>query len=124
MAKQEDTAPDPSTSRIKSLEKHILDQLYSTINRRRLARSEHSYTAKLFERGRPQITKKLGEEAVEVIVAALTEDRKAVITESGDLFYHLLVLWAETGVKPGEVWKELERRFGVSGINEKKLRQL
>jgi len=124
MAKQEGTAPDPNTSRIGSPEKHILDRLYSTIKRHRRTSSEHSYTAKLFECGRPQITKKLGEEAVEVVVAALTEDRKAVITESGDLFYHLLVLWAETGVKPGEVWKELERRFGVSGINEKKLRQL
>jgi len=124
MAKQEDAAPDTYTSRIKSSEKHILDQLYSTIKRRRRASSEQSYTAKLFERGRPQITKKLGEEAVEVVVAALAENRKAVITESGDLFYHILVLWVETGVRPGEVWKELERRFGISGINEKKSHQL
>jgi len=102
--------------------RHVLDQLYTTVKRRRRASPEQSYTARLFQRGRPQISKKLGEEAVEVVVAALAQDKKAIVAESGDLLFHLLVLWAEAGVKPDQVWKELERRFGISGITEKQSR--
>jgi phosphoribosyl-ATP pyrophosphohydrolase len=105
-------------------EEHIVDRLYTTVKRRRRANPETSYTASLYKKGRPQIAKKMGEEAVEVVVAAMTGDRKAVIAESGDLLFHLMVLWAEAGVKPAQVWKELEHRFGVSGIDEKNSRTL
>jgi phosphoribosyl-ATP pyrophosphohydrolase len=108
----------------KTSDEHILDRLYTTVKRRRRANPETSYTANLYEKGRPQIAKKMGEEAVEVVVAAMAGDRKAVIAESSDLFFHLMVLWSEAGVKPAQVWKELERRFGVSGIEEKKSRKL
>lgn len=114
--------PRPGQGAASKPERHILERLYTTVKRRCRADPETSYTARLYQRGRPQIAKKLGEEAVEVVVAALAEDQKALIAESGDLFFHLLVLWAEAGVKPDQVWRELERRFGISGIDEKKSR--
>jgi phosphoribosyl-ATP pyrophosphohydrolase len=112
----------PAAAAAVAPDQHILDELFATVKRRRRASPEQSYTARLFSRGRPQIAKKLGEEAVEVVVAALAQDKKVLISESGDLFFHLLVLWAEAGVKPDQVWKELERRFGISGIAEKQSR--
>ncbi len=122
MAKPTKTLP-PAATPPALLEAHALDRLFTTVKGRRRANPETSYTARLYQRGRPQIAKKLGEEAVEVVVAALAEDRKALVAESGDLLFHLLVLWAEAGVKPDQVWKELERRFGLSGITEKRSRQ-
>ena len=104
--------------------RHVLDTLYTTLLRRRGADPESSYTAKLYEKGRAHIAKKTGEEAVEVVIASLAEDRRALIAESGDLLYHLMVLWADAGVKPKDVWKELDKRFGTSGIDEKKPRPL
>ena len=121
MAKKPADVKSPAPTKA---EKHILERLYTTVKRRRRANPETSYTARLYERGRPHIAKKMGEESVEVVIAALAEDRRALIAESGDLFFHLLVLWADAGVKPEQVWKELERRFGVSGIDEKKSREL
>lgn len=104
-------------------ERHTLDQLYTTLLRRRRSDPDTSYTARLYAKGRPHIAKKTGEEAVEVVIASLAEDRRALVSESADLLYHLLVLWAEAGVKPADVWKELERRFGMSGIEEKRARK-
>ena len=73
--------------------------------------------------GAPKIAQKLGEEAVETVIAALTEERAAVTAESADLLYHLLVLWVERGVTPEDVWAELARREGVSGLAEKSSRK-
>ena len=101
----------------------ILDQLYQTILGRKGADPDSSYTAKLFARGRGKIAQKFGEEAVESVVAALTEGPERLASESADLLYHLLVLWAEGGVTPAMVWAELERRQGVSGLDEKKSRK-
>jgi len=97
----------------------VIEDLYLVIDSRRGGDAEASYTAKLFKAGRPQITKKIGEEAVEVAIAALAETPKKVVEESADLLYHLLVLWAEMGIKPDQVWAELESRTGTSGIEEK-----
>jgi phosphoribosyl-ATP pyrophosphohydrolase len=102
---------------------HILDQLYETLKSRRGGDPEKSYTAKLFARGRPKIAQKLGEEAVETVIAALAETPDKVVGESADLLYHLLVLWAECGIEPSQVWAELDNRLGVSGIDEKKSRK-
>ncbi len=100
----------------------ILDRLYATIESRRGADPQTSWTAKLFAAGRNKIVQKLGEEAVEVNIAALTEGADALAAESADLLYHLLVLWADAGVTPGDVWAKLAAREGTSGIAEKNAR--
>ena len=99
-----------------------LDRLYAVIVSRRGADPAASYTAKLLAGGTARIAKKLGEEAVETIIAAVGGDNHQLAAESADLLYHLLVLWAERGVAPPSVWQELESRAGVSGIAEKAAR--
>ena len=101
----------------------VVERLFDVIESRRGKDPETSHTAKLFSRGRGKICQKLGEEAVETIVAALDEKPKHVARESADLLYHLLVLWAEVGLKPGQIWAELEAREGISGIEEKRSRK-
>ena len=89
----------------------VLDKLYEIILNRIETRKEGSYTVKLFERGKPYIAQKVGEEASEVIVAALAESKERFISEVADLLYHLLVLMAVNNVKPEEVYEELKRRM-------------
>ncbi len=96
----------------------VLDDLFTVIQGRRSGSPDASYTAKLFAAGAPRIARKVGEEAVEVVVAALGE-RDRLAAESADLLYHLLVLWADAGVEPREVWAELAWRSGTSGLAEK-----
>lgn len=98
---------------------HALDRLLAAVRTRKDADPSESYTAKLMARGRPKIAQKLGEEAVETVIAALAQDRDALVAESADLLYHLAVLWAEAGVDPAEVWAELDRRAGTTGLAEK-----
>jgi len=105
------------------MDQHILDALYATIAGRQGADPETSYTAKLFAKGRGKIAQKLGEEAVESVIAALSQGKGELVGESADLLYHLMVLWADCGVRPDEVWAELRRREGVSGIAEKNSRK-
>ena len=102
---------------------NVLDQLYSVIQSRKGNNPETSYTAELISQGMPKIVQKVGEEAVEVITAALVENENKVIEESADLLYHMLVLWAHKGVTPESVWNELRRREGISGVLEKASRQ-
>jgi len=106
-----------------SADEHVLDRLFLVINGRKGADPETSYTARLFSRGRAQIAKKLGEEAVEALIEGIRGDRPKLIGESADLLYHLLTLWAATNVKPQAVWTELARREGLSGIAEKAARK-
>jgi phosphoribosyl-ATP pyrophosphohydrolase len=101
-----------------SLDGTILDRLFATVASRRGADPDVSYTAKLFSEGRARIAKKLGEEAVETVIAAV-EDDGSLVNESADLLYHLMVLWADAGVAPADVWAALEGRAGTSGIAEK-----
>jgi phosphoribosyl-ATP pyrophosphohydrolase len=101
----------------------ILDQLFEVLKSRRGQDVSQSYTAKLFSRGRGKISQKLGEEAVELVIAALSEPTDCQISESADLLYHLLVLWADLDIEPYQVWRELESRMGQSGIDEKKSRK-
>jgi phosphoribosyl-ATP pyrophosphohydrolase len=99
-----------------------LNLLYDLIRRRKKLSSKakkYSYTVKLLSLGRRHIGKKIKEEAQEVVHAALKESPRRTIQESADLLYHLLVLWVAKGVKPQEVWQELDRRKGKSGIEEK-----
>ena len=102
--------------------RHVLDALFATIESRRDADPDSSWTARLLADGVPAIAKKTGEEAVETILAAMAEDPDALAAESADLLYHLMVLWAACGVSPERVWQELERREGTSGIAEKAAR--
>lgn len=103
-------------------EQHPIDRLFATILSRKDADPASSYTAKLFSRGKLQIAKKLGEEAVETSLAAVGQDREHVIAESADLLYHLLVLWAACGITPEEAYKSLDARTHRSGIEEKNSR--
>ena len=100
-----------------------LDRLYAVVLSRRGADAATSYTAKLFAEGPAKIAKKLGEEAVETVIEGVRGDGPRLVAESADLLYHLLVLWADRGVAPGEVWRALEARVGRSGLAEKKSRQ-
>jgi len=99
-----------------------LDRLWQVIQSRRGADPQNSYTARLFARGRAKIAQKLGEEAVETVIEGIGENSAALIGESADLLYHLLVLWAAAGVSPADVAAELTRREGISGIEEKRSR--
>jgi len=101
------------------VDEHVLDRLYLVIDSRKGADPDTSYTARLFSRGRQQIAKKLGEEAVEALIEGIRGDKGKLVGESADMLYHLLTLWAATGVKPKAVWSELARREGLSGIAEK-----
>ena len=101
----------------------VLDRLYTLIVSRKGGDPATSHTAKLFARGRAKIAQMLGEEAVETaLAAAALRDNDEVVGESADLIFHLLVLWADCGVTPEEVWAELQRREGRSGVDEKKSR--
>jgi phosphoribosyl-ATP pyrophosphohydrolase len=100
----------------------VLARLFDVIESRKGGDLERSYTARLLAAGKPEIVRKIGEEATEVLTAALAEGRTEVIAESADLLYHLLVLWAAEGIQPAEVWAELARRGGTSGIEEKRSR--
>lgn len=99
-----------------------LDRLWLTIQSRRGADPQSSYTARLFARGRAKIAQKLGEEAVETVIEGVGDNAAALVGESADLLYHLLVLWAAAGVSPADVAAELVRRENSSGIAEKRTR--
>src|SRR5207237_8206527 len=88
---------------------HVLDRLYVVIDGRKGADPDTSYTARLFSRGRQQIAKKLGEEAVETLIEGMRGDKGKLVAESADLLYHLLTLWAATNVKPTAIWSALGR---------------
>ena len=88
----------------------LLDDLYSVIASRKGGNPEDSYTASLFEKGLAKIAQKVGEEAVETVIDGVSGPRERVISESADLLYHLLVLWAARDVTPEEVWDELAKR--------------
>lgn len=101
----------------------ILDQLWDTVESRRLAGdAATSHSARLLARGTAKVAQKLGEEAVECVIEATLGHRTETILESADLLYHLLVVWVDAGIRPGEVWAELHRRQGISGIAEKAAR--
>ena len=102
----------------------ILDRLQATIASRRGApgSANASYTAQLFARGRPRIAQKLGEEAVETVIAAMGDDPAAIVPEAADLLYHLLVLLADAGLTLDDVRAELARREGMGGLGEKAAR--
>ena len=100
----------------------VLDALFRTVVSRKTASPATSHSARLLARGTAKVAQKLGEEAVETVIEATRGNRDAVVTESADLLYHLIVVWVDAGVQPAEVWTELRRREGTSGIAEKAAR--
>jgi phosphoribosyl-ATP pyrophosphohydrolase len=101
----------------------VLDALWRTVEARRLSGDvEHSHSARLIARGTAKVAQKLGEEAVECVIEAMQGNRTGTVLESADLLYHLVVLWVDAGIRPEEVWAELARRQGISGIAEKAAR--
>jgi phosphoribosyl-ATP pyrophosphohydrolase len=102
---------------------HAIDRLQRVIASRKGADPHTSYTARLLSRGPNKIAQKLGEEAVETAIEAVRRDRKLLVLESADLLYHLLALWTALDVEPKSVWRELRKREGRSGIEEKKSRK-
>ena len=96
-----------------------LEQLNERVLSRAKAKPEESYTAKLLSEGVERCAKKLGEEAVEAVIAATAKDKKAVVAESADVLYHLLVLLRASGVSLDDVMASLDRRTAQSGLAEK-----
>jgi len=101
----------------------ILDTLETVIRSRRGDDPDASYVARLSARGRAKIAQKLGEEAVETVIAAMGQDHKALVGEAADLLFHLLILLADAGLSLDDVRAELSRREGISGIAEKAARK-
>jgi phosphoribosyl-ATP pyrophosphohydrolase len=94
-------------------------RLYRAVLAAKTADPTTSRTARLLRSGRSKMAKKLAEEAVEVVIDAMHGDTDAVIRESADLIYNLVVIWVASGVRPDEVWREMERRERLLGIAEK-----
>lgn len=101
----------------------ILERLYDVILERRTGDSSKSYIAKRLQQGTAKIAQKVGEEAVETVIAALQRDKKEIVSESADLIFHWLMLLADGGVTLDDVMAELEHREGVSGLDEKSARK-
>jgi phosphoribosyl-ATP pyrophosphohydrolase len=96
-----------------------LDRLYVAVLAAKTTDPPASRTARLLHAGLAKMAKKLAEEAVEVLLEAVRNDREGVIRESADLLYHLVVLWSSCGVLPNDVWNEMERRERLFGLAEK-----
>lgn len=102
----------------------VLQKLEQVILERKASTSDSSYTASLLQKGTDKILKKLGEEATELVIAGKGGVRSEVVYETADLFYHTLVLLAHNDIPLDDVLAELQRRFGVSGLEEKKSRKV
>jgi len=101
---------------------NALDKLFATIAARKGSDPSQSYTAKLLAQGVEKCAKKFGEEATEAVIAAVQKDKTELAKESADVLYHLLVLWAASGITPEEVYTVLQSREGQSGLEEKAAR--
>jgi phosphoribosyl-ATP pyrophosphohydrolase len=100
----------------------VLDRLWATVLSRKNADTGSSHSARLLSRGTAKIAQKFGEEAVECLIEAVGGHRLALVAESADVLYHLLILWVDAGLRPEQIWAELTRREGISGIAEKAAR--
>lgn len=96
-----------------------LQQLAAVLEARKDEDPDKSYVASLYAKGMDKILKKVGEESTEVVIAAKDNDKEQIIYETADLWFHTLVMLAHAGLGPDDVLKELERRFGISGHDEK-----
>ncbi|MET0094805.1 MAG: phosphoribosyl-ATP diphosphatase [Sedimenticola sp.] len=97
----------------------VLERLAEVLEERKSAEPDSSYVAKLYAKGLDSILKKIGEEATETVMAAKDGDADKIIYETADLWFHSMVLLAQQGLGPADVLAELDRRFGLSGLEEK-----
>ena len=100
----------------------IIERLMAVLESRKGAEPETSYVASLYHKGLDSILKKIGEESAETIIAAKSGDREQIVRETADLWFHCLVLLAQQNLDAQQVLDELDRRFGLSGIDEKAAR--
>jgi phosphoribosyl-ATP pyrophosphohydrolase len=100
-----------------------LQQLADILEQRKLESADKSYVASLYAKGLDTILKKVGEEATETVIAAKNGDKEQIIYETADLWFHCLVMLADQGLGPNDVLQELQRRFGLSGLEEKAQRK-
>lgn len=100
----------------------VLEKLAQVLEQRKQAAPDSSYVASLYHKGLDAILKKIGEEATETVMAAKDGEADKIIYETADLWFHSMVLLAQQGLKPADVLDELDRRFGLSGIEEKNSR--
>ncbi|BCG65521.1 MAG: phosphoribosyl-ATP pyrophosphohydrolase [Methyloprofundus sp.] len=101
----------------------VLTQLAAVLEQRKQESADSSYVASLYAKGLDTILKKIGEEATETVIAAKGGDKEQIIYEMADLWFHSMVLLADQGLSPDDVLQELQRRFGLSGLEEKAQRQ-
>lgn len=101
------------------MKKDVIDRLMARVLENRDADPDVSYTARLTAKGRAKIAQKLGEEAVETVIAAMADDKAEIVAESADLLFHLAVLLADAGLSFDDIRAELTRREGTSGLEEK-----
>ncbi|MBB5374381.1 phosphoribosyl-ATP diphosphatase [Acidocella aromatica] len=118
-ARRQVTVPPPFAAP----DARVLDRLWATVLSRKDADPNQSHSARLLSRGTEKVAQKFGEEAVECVIEAVAGKTTALIGESADVLYHLLVLWVDAGLRPEQVWAELTRREGMSGIAEKAARK-
>jgi phosphoribosyl-ATP pyrophosphohydrolase len=100
-----------------------LQQLAEILEQRKTQTIEKSYVASLYVKGVDSILKKIGEEATEVVIAAKDGDKAQIVYETADLWFHCMVLLAQQNLHPNDVLNELQRRFGLSGLEEKAQRE-
>ncbi len=105
------------------MSEQTLQKLAEVLEQRKQAAPESSYVASLYNEGLDAILKKVGEEATETVIAAKGGDTQQLVYETADLWFHTLVLLAHQGVGPEKVLQELDRRFGLSGLDEKAARK-
>ena len=98
----------------------VLEELFDVIRARRLADPEASYVAGQFAAGKERIGQKVGEEAVEAVIAGVMDNKEGLVSESADLLFHLMMFWEINEVTPSDVYKELKRRQGISGLDSGK----
>jgi phosphoribosyl-ATP pyrophosphohydrolase len=96
----------------------VLNRLWMIIDSRKSADPDVSHSARLLARGTARVAQKLGEEAVECLIEAMAGNRVGLIGESADVLYHLLVTWVDAGIRPEEVWQELQQREKISYLTE------
>ncbi|KXV72680.1 phosphoribosyl-ATP pyrophosphatase [Acetobacter cerevisiae] len=120
MAKKTEKAKEVLEDKLsQSADETVLDRLYTVVQSRKGTDPSLSHSARLLSRGTYKIAQKFGEEAVECLIEAVAGRKDLLVGESADVLYHLIVLWVDAGVTPEEVWAELRRREGTSGIAEK-----
>ncbi|MAS86957.1 MAG: phosphoribosyl-ATP diphosphatase [Micavibrio sp.] len=102
-----------------NVNEELLIRLTKQIRKKAIGDPKKSYTAKMFKKGRSKMAQKVGEEATELVIEAIRNDKSKAVSESADLMFHLLVLWEDMGIEVTDILKELARREGISGLEEK-----